>query len=65
MEQGASCREKLRLGADTGIEAEFRRDVAVLSSLAHSNIVQLFGVCKASDQLCLVMAYLPQGSLIN
>ncbi len=42
---------------------EFHREVKVLSSLRHPNIVLLMGACSAQGQLCIVTEYLEGGNL--
>ena len=43
--------------------AAWSSEVDILSALAHPNIVQLLGCCSDGPQLCLVYAFMEEGSL--
>nr|XP_039262197.1 ankyrin repeat and protein kinase domain-containing protein 1-like isoform X1 [Styela clava] len=42
-----------------------RREMAILATLEHENIVQIFGVVQTSDKFGLVMEYFPFGSYLS
>lgn len=44
-------------------QAQFIREVEIMSRLHHPNIVQLYGASLESGRACLVMEYMEQGSL--
>lgn len=45
--------------------AEFTAETKTLANLASQRLVRLIGVCNAPDPHCLIMEYMPKGSLYN
>ena len=45
--------------------AEFVNETETMAKFNYPRIVQLYGICTPPDPYCLVMEYLPQGSLYN
>jgi serine/threonine protein kinase len=45
------------------LAAQFRREVKIMRTLRHPNIVEFLGVCMEAPNLCLVTEYLSNGSL--
>ncbi|KAL6069688.1 hypothetical protein STEG23_013320 [Scotinomys teguina] len=59
-----------RLGAMVEISTEelkqqFDQEIKVLAKCQHENLVELLGFSSDSDDLCLVYAYMPNGSLLD
>jgi len=44
-------------------EAEFKREVTLLSQIRHRNIVSIVGYAQEGKECCIVLPYLAQGSL--
>ncbi len=44
---------------------EFGHETTVMFGLRHPNIVQLFAVCVEPGRVCMVMEYMPKGSLFQ
>ncbi|KAH7425653.1 hypothetical protein KP509_11G064300 [Ceratopteris richardii] len=47
------------------LDQQFSQEVALLSRLRHPNIVQFVSACKNPPVFCVIMEYLPGGSLKN
>lgn len=47
----------------TADEAQFIREVDIMSRLHNANITQFYGACLEAGRACLVMEYMPKGSL--
>ncbi|KAG2388364.1 hypothetical protein C9374_000528 [Naegleria lovaniensis] len=45
------------------MDEEFEKEVSLLSSLKHPNIVTFYGICITSDSKYMITEYLPRGSL--
>eukprot|EP00742_Colponemidia_sp_Colp-10_P008943 GILJ01009717.1.p1 GENE.GILJ01009717.1~~GILJ01009717.1.p1 ORF type:complete len:625 (-),score=66.37 GILJ01009717.1:106-1980(-) len=43
----------------------YMREIEILSSIRHPNIISMYGVCLSPPNVCLVMEYAPQGSLFH
>lgn len=41
----------------------FRREVFVMNTLRHPNVVLMMGACQKPPNLCILMEYVPRGSL--
>ena len=50
-------------GSSAGISREFRKEVKIMRTLRHPNIVEFLGVCMEPPNLCLVTEFLSNGSL--
>ena len=57
--------KKLRIQAVDGaaVSKEFKKEVKIMRTLRHPNIVEFLGVCMEPPNLCLVTEYLSNGSL--
>ena len=60
--------KKLRIkgldaNSNAGISREFRKEVKIMRTLRHPNIVEFLGVCMEPSNLCLVTEFLSNGSL--
>lgn len=44
---------------------KFLREVKLMSTIHHPNIVLFLGACITMPDICLVMEYLPRGSLFD
>lgn len=40
-------------------------EVTMLSKFRHPNIVLMMGICSVPPKLCIVMEYMPEGSLYD
>lgn len=59
-----------KLGAMVEISTEelkqqFDQEIKVMATCQHENLVELLGFSSDSDNLCLVYAYMPNGSLLD
>lgn len=59
-----------KLGAMVDISTEelkqqFDQEIKVMAKCQHENLVELLGFSSDSDDLCLVYAYMPNGSLLD
>ena len=45
--------------------AELSNEVSMLCQLRHPHIVLLMGICSRPPNLCIIMEFLPNGSLFN
>lgn len=59
-----------KLGAMVEISSEdlkqqFDQEIKVMAKCQHENLVELLGFSSDSDDLCLVYAYMPNGSLLD
>lgn len=59
-----------KLGAMVEISSEelkqqFDQEIKVMAKCQHENLVELLGFSSDSDNLCLVYAYMPNGSLLD
>ncbi len=44
---------------------EFKAETQIMAKLRSPNIVQFYGACLGNPQYCIVMEYMPKGSLFN
>lgn len=44
---------------------EFRKEVSIMRSLTHPNVLQFFGCCMAPPDICLAMEFMCRGSLYS
>lgn len=64
IEKGLGIEKGLENGLECELENEFEREFQSISRLNSPNIVQFYGYCL-KPQFCLVMEYLPGGSLFQ
>jgi len=53
----------LEIVANTALIEEFNREVKLLRSLMHPNILQFMGSCHITPDICLITEYMPRGDL--
>ncbi len=50
---------------DPYLRKHLNREASILGRLSHPNIVKLIEICKSSDVHCLVLEYVPDGTLFD
>lgn len=53
----------LKENASTKTQADFRREIELISDLKHENIVCILGVVLKEEPLCMLFEYMAQGDL--
>ena len=54
--------KKLKPEVDKNIKDDFFKEVKIMASLRHENVVRLLGVCK-DDPMCMIVEYMTNGDL--
>jgi len=49
---------------ENGLKA-FKQEATIMAKLHHPNVLQLYGFCVEPGRYCMVMKYMPNGSLYN
>lgn len=52
-----------RTGSQAAFQQFFEREIAILASIRHPNVVNFIGACHEPGQRCLVTEYCARGSL--
>ncbi|VDN51993.1 unnamed protein product [Dracunculus medinensis] len=53
----------LRPNADLQAQANFEKEIRIMSRLKHQNVVEVVGVCSEGASLCCIVEYMPKGDL--
>lgn len=63
MENRLVAMKTLRPNADLQAQANFEKEIRIMSRLKHQNVVEVVGVCSEGASLCYIVEYMPKGDL--